>query len=72
MGQWDGKRFVDMPAKDMWKDATAYKLPPIPCRLLITTAEKKHFDVTILSVTDKGGINIEYREADADLVPKGK
>ena len=68
--KWDGKRFVDMLPEIGVKNITAYKLPTVPCRLLITTAEKKHFDVTILSVTDEGGVNLEYREADSDLVPK--
>ena len=42
----------------------------IPCRLLITTAEKKHFDLTILSITDSNeGIDLEYREAEPALEP---
>ena len=66
--QWDGKQFVDLPAKDRKGDTTAYELPSVPFRLLITTAEKKQFDVTILSVTEGGGINLEYRVADPALV----
>lgn len=65
---WDGKRFVDMPPDFESQDITSYKLPSVPCRLLLTTAEKKHFDVKILSVTDKGGINLEYCEAAPDLM----
>jgi hypothetical protein len=68
--QWDGNRFVPLPTKKQDEDATGYKLPNIPCRLLITTAEKKHFDVTILSVDKEGGINLEYQPADPSLLPK--
>ena len=67
---WDGKSFVAMSPDAKVQDLTTYKLPSVPCRLLITTAEKKHFDVTILSVTDEGGLNLEYHEADPSLVPK--
>ncbi len=58
---WKGNDIVTLPEEDRQGTATAYKLPEVPCRLLITTAEKTQFEVTILSVTDSGGINLEYR-----------
>jgi tetratricopeptide (TPR) repeat protein len=58
--KWDGMQPVDLPAKARNADATSYELPSVPCHLLITTAEKKRFNVTILEVT-KGGINLEYK-----------
>ena len=67
---WDGARFVPLPSADRQGDATAYKLPGLPCRLLITTAEKRRFDVTILAVADDGGIDLEYGPADPAVVPK--
>jgi hypothetical protein len=69
--QWDGQRFVSFPPKEQIEDARAYELPALPCRLLITTAENKHFDVTVLATGDDGGIDLEYREADPAVVPKG-
>ena len=68
--RWDGKQFVALPAADQQEDATAYKLSPPPCRLLITTAEKKHFEVTILALTEDDGIGLEYRPADPAVVPE--
>ena len=63
---WKGNDIVTLPEEDRQGTATAYKLPEVPCRLLITTAEKKQFDVTILSVTDSGGINLEYRPVEVE------
>ncbi len=63
---------VALPVEDQRGDATAYKLPEIPCRLFITTAEKKNFVVTILSVTDSGGINLEYRPVAGDTTLPGQ
>ena len=62
---WSDGRFDDLPAVDHRDDATAYKLPTVPCRLLVMTAEKKQFDVTILEVTNDGGLDLEYKPADA-------
>ncbi len=67
---WDGKRFVPLAAKEQVQDVTAYSLPEVPCRLLITTAEQKHFDVAVLAVTKDGGIDLEYRPADPAVVPQ--
>ncbi|NQT38439.1 MAG: PEGA domain-containing protein [Planctomycetes bacterium] len=65
------------------EDVTVYLLPPLPCRLLITTAEKKIFDVTILSAGKSGegdmgiprnisGIRLRYELADPEVVPEAK
>ena len=68
---WDGNGFIPMqqgdfaPSSKRTKHLTRYELTKFPCRLLITTAEKKQFDVTILSMTDDGGIDLEYRVATA-------
>jgi len=68
--RWDGERFVAFPPKKQLEDASGYELPALPCRLLITTAEKKQFDVIILSTTEHdGGIDLTYREADPAVVP---
>jgi len=50
-------------------DTTLYKLPKVPCRLRITTAEKKQFDVTILAVTQDKGIDLESRPAEPPVAP---
>ncbi len=67
--RWDGNRFVPLPVEEQVQDATVYKLPEVPCRLLVTTAERKRFDVTIVAVTKDGGIDLEYRPADSPPVP---
>jgi len=67
--RWDGQRFVPFAAKGQHGDSTAYELPVPPCRLLITTAEKRHFDVTILAISTEKGIDFEYRPADPTVVP---
>ena len=54
---------------EMKPTATGYRLPKIPCRLLITTAEFKHFDLTVVSVTNEAGMNLKYRPADSSIVP---
>ena len=41
-------------------DSRAYKLPELPAKLRVTTGSGKRLDVTVLSATDDGGINIEY------------
>ncbi len=43
-------------------DATLYPLPALPCELLVTTAEKRQFLVSVLNETAEGAIDIEYRE----------
>ncbi len=55
-------------------DVTSYKLPKVPCRLHVTTAEKQHFGVTVLSVTKgkRAGIDLEYYPADPSLVPRAE
>ncbi|MHC4289123.1 MAG: polysaccharide biosynthesis/export family protein, partial [Planctomycetota bacterium] len=57
---WDGK--VTKPIK-MNKEAdghlTVYHIPKPPCRLLVTTAEGKQFDVKLLK--DNGDFNIEIK-----------
>lgn len=61
----DGERSVVLSERAVpGSDATKYKLPPLPCRLLITTAEKKCFEVTVLSKTvasNHCGVAIEYK-----------
>jgi hypothetical protein len=70
--RWNGTSFIPYQEekfgedeKKKLEDAKVYVLPTAPCRLLITTAEKKQFDVTILSIDEDGGIDLEYRPADA-------
>ena len=59
------------------RDATVYTLPEVrrvkrsedeeidlPCRFRVTTAEKKHFDVAIISVTKDDDAVLEYLSAD--------
>jgi len=66
-----GKKIVYQSVEvEMKPAATGYKLPKIPCRLLITTAESKHFDLTILSMSDEAGMKLEYRPANSSVVPK--
>jgi Flp pilus assembly protein TadD len=67
--QWDGNRFAPFPEKGQRHDATAYQLPKTPFRVLITTVEKKYFDVTIISIDKDGGIDLEYRPADPAIIP---
>ena len=43
-------------------DAKIYRLPNIPCQLIVTTAEKRQFVVKVLEKTAKGGLKLEYRE----------
>ena len=77
---WNGKRDRAFKRSQKRGDATVYLLPPLPCRLLITTAEKKVFDVTILSTGKSGegdmgiprnisGIRLRYELADPEVVP---
>ncbi len=65
------------------EDVTVYLLPPLPCRLLITTAEKKVFAVTILSAGKPGegdtgvprhisGIRLRYELADPEVVSEAE
>jgi len=77
---WIGDRFVEFkPVFDL-ADHKGYKLPQLPSRLLVKTAENKVFDVTILSAgkskrRDKGipektpGIRLTYEWADPEIVP---
>ena len=66
---WHENRFVPYTPKKSDEDAKGYYISAPPCRLLIVTAEKKNYDVTILSVDQKGGIDLEYRPANAAIVP---
>jgi|GEM_PF-2141054 len=59
----DGK-VVPLLTEGQREGAIAYKLPSVPCRLRVTTAEGVVYDVHVLSEAD-GGINIEYREIPA-------
>jgi hypothetical protein len=72
--QWDdaGKRFVLLPPRNNGrnKTLTEYPLPSVPGRLLITTAEGTHYDVSVLSLTKEGTLSLEYRLADPELVKK--
>jgi len=69
---WTDNRFVAMPLDFREEQLRACKLPGIPCRLLITTADKKHFDVMILALTEDGGIDLEYRPVDPAEAPETK
>ncbi|MHC4400652.1 MAG: type II secretion system protein GspG [Planctomycetota bacterium] len=64
VASWRKDRFIPT-----YEPVRAYKLFRLPCRLLVTTAEKKHFDVTVQSVTQDGGLHLEYRPADPSLAP---
>jgi hypothetical protein len=69
---WDGKVVTPLLVEDQIQDAKAYKqLESIPSRLLVTTAEDKKFDVTVLSLKESG-INIEYRTIISSTVGKEK
>lgn len=68
VGVWDGKEYVDLSPERKTKDITYYGLPPLPCRLLVATAEGKQFEVRVLSITDAGA-SFEYRAIDASLAP---
>ncbi len=43
-------------------DATLYRLPALPCELLVTTAEKRQYVVMVLAETEGRGLELEYRE----------
>ena len=58
----DGEPIPVMPA-DTRYNARAYDLADLPYKLRVTTGSAKRFDVTVLSVTAGGGINIEYTRA---------
>ena len=61
--RWDGKRFVEMKPKTTRGDSSLYEIPAVPCRLLITTAEGKQFDVAFLSIDKKKGLMLTYHES---------
>ncbi len=52
------------------KEITSYKLPKIPCRLLVTTGEGRRFHVTVAAIHQDGAIDLEYRPADVAVVPQ--
>ena len=62
---WDGEAFVDLPPERKTKDITYHKLPPLPCRLAVTTPEGRHFEVKVVSITD-AGVRFEYGAAATD------
>jgi hypothetical protein len=68
--RWDGDGFVPLEVARHRRGVTAYHLPELPCRLLITTAEKKHFFVTVREAAEGGQLLLEYRRADATLMPE--
>jgi uncharacterized protein (TIGR03067 family) len=59
---WNKNRFVLLAPFIEKENSTAYKLPNVPCRLLVTTAEKKQYDVAIQFVSSIGGILLKYEE----------
>jgi serine/threonine protein kinase len=75
---WNGNRFVEFkPVFDL-TGRKGCKLPPLPCRLLVKTAEDKVFDVKILSADKSGegdkeiprntpGIRLRYDWADPEI-----
>ena len=67
---WNKDRYVPLEPFEQKEDAISYKFPSVPCRLLVTTAEKRQFDVTVLAETKDGGIVLEYRAA-ATETPAG-
>jgi len=71
--RWDGGQLTPL-EEPMRPGMSAYKLPQVPCRLLVTAAEKTRFDVTILAVSKDGGIDLEYRRlaVDPTTVPEPK
>ena len=72
---WQGDRFSPIKGIDPpgvggpVRDLVLYELWEVPCRLLVTTAEKRHFDVRVMRVTPDDGINLECGEAEPELVP---
>lgn len=80
---WDGNRARPLGPSQRREEVTVYRSPPLPCRLLITTAEKKVFDLTLLSTgrsgeSDKGiprnvsGIRLRYQLADPGIPPTAR
>jgi hypothetical protein len=69
--RWDGGQLAPL-EEPMRPGMSAYKLPQVPCRLRVSTPEKKQYDLTILAITKDGGIDLEYRLADPATVPAAK
>jgi type II secretion system protein G len=69
---WDGNEFKATPPQegsDPKLGLSLYKLRTVPCRLLITTPEKKHFEVDVLEeVQDK--LIIKFRSIDPSPGPE--
>ena len=63
---WNKDRYVPLEPFEQKENYAVYKFPSVPCRLLVTTAEKKQFDVTVLAETKDGGIVLEYHAAAAE------
>lgn len=67
---WDGQQWVHLPVAAEKPDFKGYSVPSTPCRLVVVTAEKKRFEVTLLSwvtVEGRSGLNLKYRPADAEM-----
>ncbi len=83
---WDGNRARPLGSSQKREEVAVYRSPPLPCRLLITTAEKRVFDVTFFSAGKSGesdtgvprnvsGIRLKYslREtAGAEVMPTAR
>jgi len=68
---WDGTQFVPFKTVRPAGGTLGYGVLKLPCRLLIATAEKTHYDVTILWMDGQGSARIDYRHADPSMVPQG-
>ena len=66
---WDGTKFAPFETIRPVGGSMGYGKLKLPCRLLITTAEKTHYDVSILWMDGQGSARIAYRRANPSLVP---
>jgi hypothetical protein len=58
---WDGKVTKSIGLNyEADRYLTVYHIPKPPCRLLVTTAEGKQFDVKLLKEHSVGNIEIKY------------
>ncbi|NQV34858.1 MAG: type II secretion system protein GspG [Phycisphaeraceae bacterium] len=65
---WDGQQFAPFKTIRPEGGSIGYGKLKLPCRLLITTAEKTHHDVSILWMDGKGSARVDYRYADPSIV----
>lgn len=66
---WDGSQFTPFKAIRDDGSSIGYGKLTLPCRLLITTAERAHYDISILWIDGQGSARIDYRLAEPSIVP---